>query len=380
MKMKRHLLPLLLVLFSILGAGCSHLDKSNVEEVVINELDSLKNLDADTAMKYISYTELFPDTAGNAGLSDEIKEVFPLFFRNFDYKILDINVNQEEKNAAVYLRLSTLDAEALAKDFRASQLKNEILNAAADSKNTNDTKNSLENQYLLLNELLTSAEYETVKRECTIELKDTGDKKSSWEIVQTYSLENDLVGGLITYLSDSDILSPENTLNVYLDTLKHMDTLEMCNYLGVESLLDTDDDVKNEIASALTEQVHQNFDYEIKDCTIDGYLASVKTDLTTFDSDAILKAYQEELDAYLATVDAVLDGPEKRYEKSCELLLSYIKDNTASKTASVTFLLENDGVSWKLKDNSAGLGQAIFGTLSTTPENDYEEDFSQEEE
>lgn len=377
MKMKRHLLPLLLVLFSILGTGCSHLDKTNVEEVVINELDSLKNLDSDTAMKYLSYTELFPDATSNTELSNKIKDVFPLFFRNFDYKILDIDVNQEEKTAIASLRLSTLDAEALAKDFRASQLKNEILDAAADSENTNDTKNSLEEQYLLLNELLTTTDYETVKRECTIELRDTGDKKSSWEIQQTYSLENDLVGGLITYLSDSDILSPENILNVYLDTLKNMNTLEMCNYLGVESLLDTDDDIKNEIAAALTEQVHQNFDYEIKDCTVDGYLASIKTDLTTFDSQAILDAYQEELDAYLASVDAVLDGPQTRYEKSCELLLAHIKDNTAIKTASVTFELENDGTSWKLKDNSAELGSAIFGTLSSTPENDYEEDSSQ---
>ena len=52
----------------------------------------------------------------------------------------------------------------------------------------------------------------------------------------THSLENDLVGGLITYLSDSDLLSPEETLTVYLNTLKTMDTEQMGNYLGLESL------------------------------------------------------------------------------------------------------------------------------------------------
>ena len=35
-----------------------------------------------------------------------------------------------------------------------------------------------------------------------------------------HSLENDLVGGLMTYLSDSDLMSPEETLSVYLDTSK----------------------------------------------------------------------------------------------------------------------------------------------------------------
>ncbi len=97
MKMKRHLLPFLLILFSIFCTGCSQLCKTDVEEVVLNELDLLKNLDGDTAMKYISYKELFPDATDNTELSDKIKDVFLLFFQNFDYKILDIHVDQEEK-------------------------------------------------------------------------------------------------------------------------------------------------------------------------------------------------------------------------------------------------------------------------------------------
>ena len=45
----------------------------------------------------------------------------------------------------------------------------------------------------------------------------------------------------MTYLSDPDILSPEDTLAVYLKTLKKMDMEEMSNYLGVESILNTSD-------------------------------------------------------------------------------------------------------------------------------------------
>lgn len=378
MKMKRHLLPFLLILFSIFCTGCSQLCKTDVEEVVLNELDLLKNLDGDTAMKYISYKELFPDATDNTELSDKIKDVFLLFFQNFDYKILDIHVDQEEKTAVASLELSTTDAETLAKDFRKSHLESEIL-LAADAENTKADIYSLEERYLLLNDLLTSHEYETVKRDCTIELRNVGAEESQWEIVQTYSLENDLVGGLITYLSDPDILSPEDTLKVYLNTLKKMDTQEMCNYLGVSSLLNTDDDIKNEIAAALTEQVHKNFDYEIAECTTDGYLSSIEAELTTFDSDAIMDSYQKEFNAYLSEVDAVLDGPEIRYEKSCQMLLAHIRENTAVTTATVTFTLENDGASWKLKDNSEALGNAIFGTLSSTPTEETTEEFPEEE-
>ena len=44
-----------------------------------------------------------------------------------------------------------------------------------------------------------------------------------------------------------------------------------------------------------------------------------------------------------------------------------INNNTSTITSSVTFHLFNDGVSWKLLENSEALGNAIFGTLSTTP-------------
>lgn len=377
MKMKRHLLPFLLILFFIFCTGCSQLHKTDVEEVVLNELDLLKNLDSDTAMKYISYKELFPDATGNTELSDKIKDVFLLFFQNFDYKILDIHVDQEEKTAVASLELSTTDAETLAKDFRKSHLESEIL-LAADAENTKADIHSLEERYLLLNDLLTTNEYDSIKRDCTIELRDVGEEESQWEIVQTYSLENDLVGGLITYLSDPDILSPEDTLKVYLNTLKKMSTQEMCSYLGVSSLLNTDDDIKNEIAAALTEQVHKNFDYEIIECTTDGYLSSIEAELTTFDSDAIMESYRNEFNTYLSEVDAVLDGPEIRYEKSCQMLLSHIRGNTAVTTSTVTFALENDGASWKLKDNSEALGNAIFGTLSSTPIEEDTEEFSEE--
>ena len=171
----------------------------------------------------------------------------------------------------------------------------------------------------------------------------------------------------MTYLSDSDLVSPEETLSIYLDTLKTMDSTQMGNYLGLESLLNTSDSAKNSIASALVEQVHKCLDYQITSCDIQSYNAIVTAEVTTFDSASILSDYQNSRDAYLSSVDAVIDGSSKRYEHSLELLLDSINNNTSTITSSVTFHLFNDGVSWKLLENSEALGNAIFGTLSTTP-------------
>ena len=68
-----------------------------------------------------------------------------------------------------------------------------------------------------------------------------------------------LVGGLIADLADPDILSPEDTLTVYLDTLQKLDLKEMTSYLGVVNIMNTSDTAKNSIASALAEQIHKNF-------------------------------------------------------------------------------------------------------------------------
>ena len=58
MKIAKGLIPLLVLIFAVsMIIGCSHSDKSDVEGVITNELNLLKNLDSDTAQKYISYQE-----------------------------------------------------------------------------------------------------------------------------------------------------------------------------------------------------------------------------------------------------------------------------------------------------------------------------------
>lgn len=367
MKTVKHLLAfLMIILLSVFLCSCSQSAKAHAEKAIKKDLDLLKNLDSETTMQYISYQELFPDSDDSTKLSADIKEVFSLFFQNFDYKILDISVDSDEKNASAQLKLTTLDAEALASDFVSASLQEEILETASGKEN--DNGNSLEQRYLLLYKLLKNNTYSSVERNTSIQLNNLGSSSEpDWEITHSSSLENDLVGGLITYLSDPDLVPPAETLTVYLKTLQEMDVKQMANYLGLDSILNTSYSAKNAIASALMEQFHSCFNYKISSTSVSGYLAEVDAELTTFDSNSILTQYEKELNTYLASADAVIDGSQKRYNKSHELLLDSIRNNQATITATATFHLTNDGASWKLENAGTELGNAIFGTLTASP-------------
>lgn len=367
MKTVKHLLAfLMIILLSVFLCSCSQSAKAHAEKAIKKDLDLLKNLDSETTMQYISYQELFPDSDDSTKLSADIKEVFSLFFQNFDYKILGISVDSDEKNASAQLKLTTLDAEALASDFVSASLQEEILETASGKEN--DNGNSLEQRYLLLYKLLKNNTYSSAERNTSIQLNNLGSSSEpDWEITHSSSLENDLVGGLITYLSDPDLVPPAETLTVYLKTLQEMDVKQMANYLGLDSILNTSDSAKNAIASALMEQFHSCFNYKISSTSVSGYLAEVDAELTTFDSNSILTQYEKELNTYLASADAVIDGSQKRYNKSHELLLDSIRNNQATITATATFHLTNDGASWKFENAGTELGNAIFGTLTASP-------------
>lgn len=367
MKTVKHLLAfLMIILLSVFLCSCSQSAKAHAEKAIKKDLDLLKNLDSETTMQYISYQELFPDSDDSTKLSADIKEVFSLFFQNFDYKILGISVDSDEKNASAQLKLTTLDAEALASDFVSASLQEEILETASGKEN--DNGNSLEQRYLLLYKLLKNNTYSSAERNTSIQLNNLGSSSEpDWEITHSSSLENDLVGGLITYLSDPDLVPPAETLTVYLKTLQEMDVKQMANYLGLDSILNTSDSAKNAIASALMEQFHSCFNYKISSTSVSGYLAEVDAELTTFDSNSILTQYEKELNTYLPSADAVIDGSQKRYNKSHELLLDSIRNNQATITATATFHLTNDGASWKLENAGTELGNAIFGTLTASP-------------
>lgn len=351
MKITKLALPLLLC-SALLFTGCGS-EKTAAEKIIISELDLLKNLDTDTAQKYISYTELFPDTTEAAALSPDVEDSFALFFKSFDYKILDIEVDKDKHTATADIRLTTIDANQLARDFAAAKLQKDILRTASSQ----PEEGTEEDNYVLLGSLLKENTYKTVENNCTMTLEENS---GGWEIQRSSSLENQLVGGFPTYLASPNILPPKETVQIYLDTLKNMDDEQLAHYLGMGELTDSNG---QDIAAAIADQIHRHFDYSIVDTKEKGYEATVTVDFTTFDIDAILTAHKTALDEYLASADAVIDGSDKRLARSRELLVTILQDNTATVTTQLPIMVINNGASWAIEMDDEALGKALFGNL-----------------
>lgn len=361
MKMHKRIAFLLGCLGFLFLAGCARIHKTGIEEVVTKELDLLKNMDTRTVNTYISADKLFPNEKIQGAVSAEIEEMFTQFFKNFNYKILD--VQSDDTKATVTIRLNTIDSHALAKDFAKAHLKQDIKAAADSPDGKTPSDASLESHYLLLNKLMKTKKYEVVETNCTMHLVKVHD---NWNIKKDYELQNALVGGFLTYISDPNLLTPTETTEVYFSTIKKMTPEEMDNYLGLSDTLKEGDDDWQEIASALMEQIYKNFDYKILDAKEDGYKATVNTEIITFDSQKILSEYETELNEYLKTPQAVIDGQEGREKTSSDMLLEHIQNNTAVISSQLPMYLVNDSTGWKLKLDES-IGQALFGSLISQP-------------
>lgn len=377
MDKKKYALLFLLIFICSLLSGCSGTAKKNVREVIINELDQLKNLDLATAKQYISSENMFPDATESISNPELVEEFISLFFQDFDYEILDIDVN--ETKACATVRLHTLDAQALARDFSCAHLKEEILSAADSPDNTTLLETTLDEHYVLLNNLLETSDYETVESNCTIDLVKADE---TWHIQQTDSLENEFVGGFISYTSNPNLLTPSETLDVYLSTFRDMTEQQMVNYWGLSQLLTADGNTDETLTAALIDQVQKCFDYTITDTKQDGYTAIVNADITTFDYNAIMAEYESSLNKYLEEPQALYDGEEGRLSKSSELMLKSVNANTATIVENIPVTLVNDSISWKLQPDDT-LINAIWGNFassnltasSTIEKYDFDEDY-----
>ncbi len=361
MKTFRRLIPVLLAVFLLL-AGCAGSGSSDIRQAISSELGLLKKLDSETVAGYLSGAGLLSDVLPEESKSSsEIQDAFSLFYHNFDYKILSVDIDKEKHTALASVRVTTLDAKSLARDYASSLLRAGIFKAASQE-NSSETLTAAE-RYHLLYDLLSDNQYDSLQNTAEISLVRDNDQ---WEIKRTEELEEVLTGGLGNYLSDADILTPSETLDIYLNSLKEMTSEEMQNYLGIDHIVESTESDKQQIAEALVDQVKQHYDYKITDTSWESAKAVVTAEITTFDGDSILNAYQEDMDQYLSSPDAVIDGAEKRTSIAREKLLAYISDNTRTATNEAVFELENDGSAWRLISPGEDLGNALFGSISGT--------------
>ena len=352
------IVPAILLTTGLSLGGCANSGENEVENEIRKELDLLKELDYETARKYFSPDNPLQDPTSEEETQEDLSSVASLFFRDFDYDISDIEADTKKGAASATLKLKTPDAQALARDYAAACLKAGITDRVQESQDPSSCPDA-QSSYEILGRLLNENEYDILENVCTAHLiKEDG----AWSLLRTESLENSLTGGLMAALSDAEILSPDETLSIILDTLKEMDEEDLAQYLGLSSLYPKEDS-SGELTRALVHVMKNSLDYRILDVKTNGYQSDVTIELTTFDSDKILESFQQQADEYLATVDAVIDGESVRAEKLMEILISCIKNNTRLVQNKIVFHMVNDGVSWKLSDENEQLGNAVFGSL-----------------
>lgn len=358
MKPQRMTLLFFILIYVLSLTGCASFNQRQVKKAVSSEFSQLKKLDPDTVQKYLASESLFPDADVSTAQSSSasIEETTVKFFESFNYKIQKISV--QGTAADCKMAITTLDAQTLAKDYRRKYLANAILSIANGEASPDD---SLEQCYALLGELMAKNTYGTVSNSCTIHLALVD---GNWMVKKSPELEDMLVGGLISELANPNLLTPSETVDTYFQTLKEMDISQMENYLGLADTINSSDADSQALMNALLEQVHTCFTYRIISSSHNGIRATADTEITSFSDDDILSKYQQKLDEYLATPDAVVAGSEGRLAKSNELLLSCIENNTATESKTVLLTLTNDGQGWILESNDS-IGQALFGDFSS---------------
>jgi len=338
-------------LYTLTGCGTKEIPAPVA--VVEDELDQLKNSDVKTVQKSLSNIKLFPDGKSGDETDSEVLEVFTLFFKDFDYKVTDYNI--DEDTASVDVELTTIDAQVLAKDFLSQSIVKQIQGSAAPSAVTYEAKD----YYLSLHKLLTDNDYDVVTTPYTFHLTCVEDE---WQLEADENLDNLLSGNFAAYVADSDLFTPEEMVALYLDTIKGFDKEQMNQFLSLDELFSADAEYKRTISKALAEQILKYLDYNILDSTSDGVSAKVNTEITSCDCLGIIQNYTQQVNEYTDTSQALEDGISGRLTKANQILVKCIENNTDAAATKITMTLVNNGVNWELKFDEA-LTQAILGNI-----------------
>lgn len=350
MKKKSYFLILLLAFSLLFLAGCAGKEERAVKKTVKAQLEQLKDFDTGVVQNVLSTGEILPEKLQDETLSQELADIYSLFYQKFSYRIKDVSV--KENQAHVTAKIKTLDSKALATDFSKAALKEHIKTSVSSSETF-----TLEDSYLLLKDLMKSKEYETVSLTADIQLKKT---KKGWEIVSTQELDNALTGNFLKYTTDAKLLSPKDIVKVHFDTMKSFSPQDLRAYLHLDSILNTDQQYQTSLGEVLAEQISKHFRYKILKETSDSTQAVVQVSITSVDFHSIINSYKKKASKWLKTSDALSAGTQGRREKEREILISCIEKNKKTSSQKLEIHLVNDGVNWKIQMDDE-ISNALFG-------------------
>jgi uncharacterized membrane protein YsdA (DUF1294 family) len=335
-------IPLILVLQLLLITTLLSWNQRRVgspTSAVEYELELIRELDTDTIQSFVSYENLKNSQTTQGENGTEAAEAVQLFFQNFKYNIHTETI--EAQNATVTVNISNLDAQALAQDLRT-----EILKKSVASYPYADTEPTMDEYYRLLRDTLQANQYETVVTTAYFHL--TRDD-SGWIILADETLEDELVGGFISWMNDPWLLTPETVLSVYLDAFASFSGSDWKNFLEIDDVFATyNTEYSGQIDDEYLRQVADSFDYEILSCDTTDDLAVASVRITSIDLEHVLTVYKQTLLSYAATSQSIRDDSVTVSNEVSRLLFEALQQNEQTSSTDITISLSNNGTTWNV--------------------------------
>ena len=348
--MKRHSSSLiLLVCSSLLYTGCGY---AGPEKAVRRELDAIRKLDENTITSFVSYEDVQTAAGQTATADPDTTEAIRLFFQNFKYHIDASSQSKDGSTATVTVSITNLDAKALAWDLCQALYQNSLNYGTSDEQ-------SSASSFTLMKECLEHNDYPSATTTVTFHLTSDNQK---WSIQTDSQLEDELAGGLVSYLSDPYLLAPEDILDLTLAPFRDFTAEDWQNYLNISDVFAVGTDQADNIDQLLFQQIAQFFDYEITDTVQDGDTAQATVNITSLDLNAVIESSLGPLRDYGSSTESIRDSEEDFNEKTGQILMDALENNVSSTITPVTIQLYNDGHTWDpVLDDS--FTDALLGNL-----------------
>lgn len=318
--------------------------------VVRQQLEQIQALDEETIQNFISYESLSGDAV--SAVSDQAPDTILSFFRKFRYSIRSESVSGDQ--ADVTVQITNIDARALARDICLEMTRQRI-----DTLNSPSQPEQMD-YYALLGDMLSAHDYQTASTQAVFHLEK---RKRSWVIVTDRTLQDELVGGLISCINDPYLLQPEEVLTLYMEKFKSMTADEWLAYLDVQNIFSTySPDYSDKLDHLYLDKITQCFDYRIDSCETNGDTAEASLTVTSLNMPEIVRQYRQALLDYASTTESITSDSETLANTTASLLIDAIEKNASSAEYQAEVRLVNDGRSWQPQVDQA-LTNAFLGNM-----------------
>lgn len=350
--MKRLKLWILLpAAYTVLLTGCGY---AGPEKAVRQELNLIQKLDESTIKAFVSYEELQLSSGKSSDIGEETTEAVKLFFENFEYDIRSSSLSDDGNQAVVTVDITNLDAKSLAKDLCRIMI--------TESCDGNELPRSpgLGYAFSIMKDCLENHSYEMVTTTATVNLVNKNDQ---WLIQESAQFEDQLAGGLATYLADPYLLPPQEVLDITLEPFRDFTGEDWISYLNLQDIFSLGTELSSEIDQLLASQIALYFDYQIASITQDGDHATAIVQITSLDLESVITHCREELLDYAQTTESIRATDTELAQKTSEFILEALTKNSSSVTNVIEIPLFNNGFTWEeLPDES--FTDALLGGVS----------------